>query len=178
MSRVGFKPVPIPDKVEVKVDGRTVSAKGPKGESHLLLPPLTHVAVQGGQVVVTRDGDGKEARAYHGTARNLIANLVRGVQEGYSKNLEIQGVGFKAAAQGQKVIFSLGYSHPIEFMVPAGVKVAAIDATNVQVSGVDRQLVGQVSARIKSFFPAEPYKGKGVRFKGEHVRRKVGKTVS
>jgi large subunit ribosomal protein L6 len=117
-------------------------------------------------------------KALHGTMRSLVAGMVKGVHQGFTKDLEIQGVGFRAQAQGQKLIMTLGFSHPIEFTMPQGIKLAVSEGTNISISGADKQLVGQVSAQVKAFFPAEPYKGKGIRFKGEYVRRKAGKTVA
>jgi large subunit ribosomal protein L6 len=178
MSRIGKKPVVVPKEVTVTAKGSSVSIKGPKGELSRTFPPYIGVAVEGGQVVVSCSREDKESRAVYGTARSLIANMIEGVHKGYSKDLEIHGVGFRAALQGRKLVLSLGFSHPVEYMVPEGITVKVADNTNINISGVDNQLVGEVSARIRAFRPPEPYKGKGVRIKGEHVRRKAGKTVA
>ena len=178
MSRIGKKPVAIASGVTATVKDRQIHVKGPKGELTMSVPTGIDVQVQGSQLTVTRQGDDKQSKANHGTVRNLIANMLVGVTQGYSKDLEIQGVGFRANLQGRKLVMSLGYSHPVEYEVPEGVKVNVTDGTAISVAGVDKQLVGQVSARIRAFCPPEPYKGKGVRLKGEYVRRKVGKTVA
>ncbi len=180
MSRIGVKPIPLPAGVQVKVDGAAVHVKGPKGEISWRAPAGISVALEGAQLRVSRSGAEEDAqlKALHGTARSLLAGTVLGVSQGYRKELEIQGVGFKAQKQGAKVVFNLGYSHPIVFEPPAGVTVEVPDGTTIVVSGVNKQAVGEVSARIRSFYKAEPYKGKGVRYKGEHVRRKACKTVA
>lgn len=179
MSRVGNKPVPIPKGVSLEVKGAVVTVKGPKGQLMWTCPPRISAKVDGGVVAVSRDGEDAQTRMLHGTSRSLIANMVEGVANGYSKQLEIQGVGYKAVMQGRKLVMSLGYSHPIEFEIPEGITVqVAPDGLNVSVSGSDKQLVGDVSARLRGYKKAEPYKGKGVRYKGEQVRRKAGKTVA
>lgn len=178
MSRIGKAPVAIPAGVHVSVQDGRVDVKGPKGELALALPRGITARVDGARVELGRAGETKQDRANHGTARSLLANCVEGVTQGYHKDLEIQGVGFRAALQGKKLVLSLGFSHPVEFMVPDGVQVKVTDNTLISVSGADKQQVGEVSARIRSYYPPEPYKGKGVRYKGEYVRRKVGKTVS
>lgn len=178
MSRVGKKPVVMPAGVSAAVQGSEIQVKGPKGELKLSLPEVVKVDINGQEVEVSRNGETPFARAMHGTIRSLINNMVVGVSEGYTRELEIQGVGFKASVQGQKLNLALGYSHPIDFEIPAGITIKVNDNTNVVVTGADKQMVGQVSTRIKSFYPAEPYKGKGVRFKGEHIRRKAGKAAA
>jgi large subunit ribosomal protein L6 len=178
MSRIGRKPVVIPSDVTVKVHGSNVSVKGPKGELYRELHAFITANVNNGQVEVRCDKEDKESKAIFGATRSLIANMVQGVHQGYSKDLEIQGVGFRANLQGKKLVLSLGYSHPIEYFVPEGITLKVVDGTAINVSGPDKHLVGQVGARIRSFYPPEPYKGKGVRLKGEYVRRKVGKTVA
>ncbi len=178
MSRIGRKPVAIPKGVTVTVQGQKVTAKGPKGELSRDLPPFVQAKVEGAQVALTSTREDKVGAAIYGTTRSLLANMVAGVHEGYSKDLEIQGVGYKANLQGKKLVMALGYSHPVEYEVPAGITLKVADNTAINISGPDKHLVGQVSARIKAFCPPEPYKGKGIRFKGEHVRRKVGKTVA
>jgi large subunit ribosomal protein L6 len=177
MSRIGKNPVPIPAKVKVTVSGVLVAAEGPKGKLELSLPRLTSAQVDGANVKVARAGDTAEAKAMHGLARALINNMVRGVSEGFQKKLEIQGVGFKAAVQGAVVNLALGYSHPINYAIPTGIKVTVEDGTKLTIDGADRELVGRVAAEIRSFYPPEPYKGKGVRYHGEKVVRKEGKTV-
>jgi len=177
MSRIGKQPVAIPQGVSVSIQGQKVLVKGPKGELAWECVPYVQVVVKDGRIEVACSRQDKKARAVFGTTRSLIANMVQGVKEGYSKTLEIQGVGFRAAIQGQKLVLTLGYSHPIEYAVPAGIAVKVAES-NITVSGADKHLVGDVSARLRSFYPPEPYKGKGVRLKGEYVRRKVGKTVA
>jgi large subunit ribosomal protein L6 len=178
MSRIGRMPVAVPSGVTATVQGSKVTVKGPKGELSLEALPFIHAKVKDGHVELSCSREDKEAMSIYGTTRSLVANMVAGVHAGYSKDLEIQGVGFKAALQGKKLVLTLGYSHPIEFVAPDGITLKVAENTAINVSGPDKQLVGQVSARIKAFCPPEPYKGKGIRFKGEHVRRKVGKTVA
>lgn len=178
MSRIGKKPVTLPAGVSATVQDREVTVKGPKGELKLALTPEIKVEVNGNEVDVSAIGETAFARSMHGTVRSLINNMAIGVSTGYSRDLEIQGVGFKASVQGPVLNLALGYSHPINFAIPAGITIKVTDNTNINVSGADKQMVGLVSSRIKSFYPAEPYKGKGVRFKGEHVRRKAGKAVA
>lgn len=178
MSRIGKKSIEVAKGVTVTVQGSKVTAKGPQGELALNLPAGIKVTVADGRAEVGVMSDDPKLGALHGTTRTLLANMVQGVQKHYAKDMEIQGVGFKAQAQGQKLVLALGYSHPIEYILPQGILVKVTDGTALTVSGADKHMVGQVSARIKSFFPAEPYKGKGVRFKGEHVRRKAGKAVA
>lgn len=177
MSRIGKKPIELPKDITVSVANGVVTVKGKAGElTHRLAPEVT-VEVSGSQVEV-KAGDDSRSSSMHGTTRSIIANHVAGLQKPYVKDLEIQGVGFKAQQQGQKLVLSLGYSHPIEFQVPAGITAKVTDGTALSISGADKHLVGEVAARLRSFFPAEPYKGKGVRYKGEHVRRKAGKAVA
>lgn len=178
MSRVGKEPIAIPSGVEVTVAGQTVTVKGPKGQSAWLVPDVISVEVADGQVRVSRRNEAKETRALHGTIRNTVNNMVYGVQNGYVKELEIQGVGYKAQLQGRTLVLSLGFSHDIRYELPEGVTVEVGGTTDVKVSGHEKALVGQVAARIRAFAPAEPYKGKGVRYKGEQVRRKEGKAVA
>jgi large subunit ribosomal protein L6 len=177
MSRIGKQPIAIPPKVKVEVKGQKVSVEGPKGKLDWELPRRTSLKVQDGKVVVSREGDDADAKALHGLSRALVNNMVRGVSEGFVKKLEIQGVGFKAAVQGNTVNMSLGYSHPIVYPIPAQIKVTVEENTKITVEGPDRQTVGQVAAELRGFYPPEPYKGKGVRYVGEHVVRKEGKTV-
>jgi large subunit ribosomal protein L6 len=177
MSRIGKQPIAIPAKVKVEVKGQTVHIEGPKGKLDWELPRRTSLKVQDGKVVVSRQGDDAQAKALHGLSRALVNNMVKGVSEGFIKKLEIQGVGFKAAVQGTNVNLSLGYSHPVVYPIPAQIKVTVEENTKLTIEGPDRQVVGQVAAEIRSFYPPEPYKGKGVRYTDERVIRKEGKTV-
>ncbi len=176
MSRVGKQPVPVPAGVEVEAQGGAVAVKGPKGVLQFKVPGALQVTVAEGKVSVRAAAP--DAGALQGMARSMIANMIEGVTRGYAKQLEIQGVGFKAAVQGRQATFALGYSSPVVMEIPEGIEVKVADGVNLTVSGADKQQVGDVAARIKDFYPAEPYKGKGIRFKGEHVRRKAGKTVA
>jgi large subunit ribosomal protein L6 len=177
MSRIGKQPIAIPPKVNVDVKGQQVMVEGPKGKLNWELPRRTSLKVENGKVVVSRQGDDAEAKALHGLSRALVNNMVRGVSEGFVKKLEIQGVGFKAAVQGNAVNMSLGYSHPVVYQIPAQIKVTVEENTKLTIEGPDRQVVGQVAAELRSFYPPEPYKGKGVRYTDERVVRKEGKTV-
>jgi large subunit ribosomal protein L6 len=177
MSRIGKQPITIPAKVKVEVKGQSVHVEGPKGKLDWELPRRTSLKVQDGKVVVSRQGDDAQAKALHGLSRALVNNMVKGVSEGFVKKLEIQGVGFKAAVQGSTVNLSLGYSHPVVYPIPAQIKVTVEENTKLTIEGPDRQVVGQVAAEIRSFYPPEPYKGKGVRYTDERVVRKEGKTV-
>jgi large subunit ribosomal protein L6 len=177
MSRIGKQPIAIPAKVKVEIKGQKVSVEGPKGKLNFELPRRTSLKVDGGNVVVSRDGDDAQAKALHGLSRALVNNMVKGVSEGFVKKLEIQGVGFKAAVQGNVVNLSLGYSHPVNYPIPAQIKVTVEENTKLTIEGPDRQVVGLVASEIRAFYPPEPYKGKGVRYAGEHVVRKEGKTV-
>ncbi len=177
MSRIGKQPIAIPPKVKVEIKGRKVFVEGPKGKLDWELPHRTSLKMQDGKIVVSRDGDDAQARALHGLSRALVNNMVRGVTEGFVKKLEIQGVGFKAAVQGKNVNLVLGFSHPINYAIPDQVKVTVEENTKLTIEGPDRRLVGQVASELRSFYPPEPYKGKGVRYAGEHVQRKEGKTV-
>lgn len=178
MSRIGKLPVVLPAGVTAQVAGDAVTLKGPKGELTQKFPDYINVVQEGDKLLVSRTDDNKQSRAGHGTIRALLANMAVGVKDGYSRELEIQGVGFKASIAGKQLTLNVGYSHPVEYTVPEGITVTVTDGTQLKVSGVDKQLVGQVSARIRSFRPPEPYKGKGVRYKDERVRRKAGKTVA
>ena len=178
MSRIGKQPVVLPAGISAKVADGVVTLKGPKGELALKTPATVEVALDGSALTIARTSDDKQNRADHGTIRALLQNMVVGLKSGYSRELEIQGVGFKASIAGNKLTMNVGYSHPVEYVVPEGIAVTVVDGTQLKVSGIDKQLVGQVSARIRSFRPPEPYKGKGVRYKDERVRRKAGKTVA
>ncbi len=177
MSRIGKSPVAIPAKVKVSVSGDRVTVEGPKGSLGLSLPRFTNAKVDGTNVCLGRTAESAEAKAMHGLARALVNNMVKGVSDGFQKKLEIQGVGFKAALQGSVINLSLGYSHPINYPVPAGIKVVVEEGTKLTIDGADKELVGRVASEIRSFYPPEPYKGKGVRYLGEKVVRKEGKTV-
>ena len=178
MSRIGKKPIEVPAKVKVNVGAEgAVTVEGPKGKLSWNLPAAVRARVEGSTVSVDRDGETRQVKALHGLSRALIANMVAGVNEGFKKELEIQGVGFKAAVQGQKLNLSLGKSHPILFEIPTSVKITVAESTKITIEGADKHLVGQTAADIRAFHPPEPYKGKGIRYAGEQVRRKEGKTV-
>jgi large subunit ribosomal protein L6 len=178
MSRIGNKAVEIPDKVKVNVDQEgAVSVEGPKGKLQWTLPRQIRASVQDNRVSVVREAESRNVKALHGLSRSLVHNMVQGVSEGFTKQLEIEGVGFKAAVQGSTLNLNLGFSHPVTFSIPKDIKITVADNTKITVQGVDKQLVGQVAADIRGFYPPEPYKGKGVRYAGEQIRRKVGKTV-
>lgn len=175
MSRIGKKPVPVPNGVTVTVNGNTISVKGPKGELSRTLHPDMQVAVSDGNVNVTRPSDEQNHRALHGLTRSLIANMVEGVTQGYRKQLEITGVGYKAEVKPFGLQLALGFSHPVEYRAPAGIKLSAPQPTAVVIEGADKEKVGQVAAEIRALRKPEPYKGKGVKYQGEQVRRKAGK---
>jgi len=177
MSRIGKQPIAIPPKVKVEVKGQKVFVEGPKGKLDWELPRRTSLKVEKGNIVVSRDGEDAEAKALHGLSRALVNNMVRGVTDGFVKKLEIQGVGFKAAVAGSNVNMVLGFSHPIVYAIPAQIKVTVEENTKITIEGPDRQVVGQVASELRSFYPPEPYKGKGVRYSDERVIRKEGKTV-
>jgi large subunit ribosomal protein L6 len=178
MSRIGNKAVEIPDKVRVSIDNDgEVSVEGPKGKLSWKLPCDIKASVKDNRVSLVREAETRSVKALHGLSRSLVHNMVQGVSEGFSKELEIEGVGFKAAVQGSTLNLSLGFSHPIPFSIPKDIKITVADNTKIAIQGVDKKLVGQVAADIRRFYPPEPYKGKGVRYAGEQIRRKVGKTV-
>ncbi len=175
MSRIGKNPVEIPDGVTVEIVGQNVTAKGKLGELSLTLSDEVEVAREGEQILVKPRDDGMSAQKLWGTSRSLISNLVSGVSEGFSRNLEINGVGYRAQVQGKELVLQLGLSHEIHFPVPEGIDVKCPDQTHITVSGTDKQKVGQTAAEIRGFRPPEPYKGKGIRYEGEYVFRKEGK---
>lgn len=177
MSRIGKQPIVIPPKVKVAVSGQKVSVEGPKGKLNMEVHRRTSLKVDGDKILVSRQGDDAEAKAMHGLGRALVNNMVKGVSEGFVKKLEIQGVGFKAAVQGKNVNLSLGYSHPLLYPIPDQIKVTVEENTKLTIEGPDKAMVGRVAAEIRSYYPPEPYKGKGVRYVGEKVVRKEGKTV-
>ena len=176
MSRIGKMPVPIPKGVEVRADGAAVRVKGPKGELKTAIPAGLTVSIADGQVRVSRSSDEPDARALHGLLRSLVANSVEGVTKGFIRELEISGVGYKAEVKGKSVMFTLGYSHPVIFDIPAGIDIAIDKQTHITVTGIDRQQVGQVAANIRRLRKPDPYKQKGVRYTGEHLKKKAGKT--
>jgi large subunit ribosomal protein L6 len=176
MSRIGRLPIQIPDKVTVEVSDHTVTVKGPKGTLSLTAHSAIAVQVKDRQVICGRSADEKFFKALHGLTRSLIANMVVGVTKGFEKRLELVGVGYRAAMQGPSLTLTLGFSHPIVYPVPQGIRIDVKDQTQLTISGVDKQLVGAVAAKLRSFRPPEPYKGKGVKYAAERIRRKAGKT--
>ena len=178
MSRIGIQPIVLPDGVTVEVQGAEIVIKGAKGELRVALIPGLSISQEGNEVSVGRDREDKRMRAMHGTVRSLVSNAVDGVSKGFEKHLEIQGVGYRAVLEGQVLVLSLGFSHDIRYPIPEGIEVKMEGQTGVSISGRDKQLVGQVAARIRAYSPVEPYKGKGVRYRDEQVRRKVGKAVA
>jgi large subunit ribosomal protein L6 len=177
MSRVGKQPITIPSGVKIKVDAEAVIVEGTKGKLQSKIPAGIKVQVDGSSVSVTRSGDERTVRAQHGTTQRIITNMVHGVSQGYRKDLEIHGVGFRAAVKGSNIDLSLGQSHPRLHPIPAGVKVTVAENTKIAIEGIDKQVVGQLAAEIRGYYPPEPYKAKGVRYAGEHIRRKAGKSV-
>jgi large subunit ribosomal protein L6 len=175
MSRIGRMPIPVPSGVEVKINGSDVLVKGPKGTlSHTLAEPIV-AELEDGQVQVTRPDDENRSRALHGLSRTLVANMVVGVTDGYTKTLEIVGVGYRVQARGSDLEFALGFSHPVHITAPEGITFVVETPTRFTVSGIDKQQVGETAAKIRKLRKPDPYKGKGVRYQGEHIRRKVGK---
>lgn len=179
MSRVGKQPISIPEKVSIKIgDDRSVHVKGPKGELGWTLPLGVKVdSTDAKNLSVTRDSEERHVRALHGTTQRLISNMIIGVSQGYTKNLEIHGVGFRATVKGSHIDLQLGQSHDRLHPIPAGVKVTVTENTKIAIEGIDKQIVGQLAADIRAYYPPEPYKAKGVRYVGEHIRRKAGKSV-
>ena len=177
MSRIGKLPVEIPEKVSISVEANVVNVEGPKGKLSQSFPNAVKVSKEDTQIVIEPGNSSRFAKAMYGTARSLIANMVKGVVDGYSKDLEISGVGFRAALNGNKLDMNLGYSHPCLYEIPEGIKITVTDNTKLKVEGIDKQLVGEAAASIRAFYPPEPYKGKGVKIVGEFVRRKEGKTA-
>jgi large subunit ribosomal protein L6 len=175
MSRIGKLPIPVAKDVQVDIDGSTVKVKGPKGELTRDFPRGVSFALDDGRVLVQRESDEKTVRALHGLSRSLLANMVTGVSEGYTKSLELQGVGYRVQQAGPKVTLSVGYSHPVEVAPPPGIELQVEGTTRLHVRGIDKELVGQVAADIRKVRKPEPYKGKGIRYVGERVRRKAGK---
>ena len=178
MSRIGKKPIKIPEKVKVGIAGTVVKVEGPKGTMSLNIHPRVKASVKDGQVVVENPGSDRESRALFGLTRSLIYNSVLGVTQGYSKELDIDGVGFRAQVKGKNIDISLGFSHPVLFEIPTGIEIRIDKQTHVVVSGIDKHLVGQTAANIRRLYEPEPYKGKGIHYTGEHIRRKQGKKVA
>ena len=176
MSRIGKLPVEIPAGVDVKVEGQTVTAKGPLGTETVTIRPEIKVEMKDNSVVLTRENDDRKARSLHGLSRTLVSNAINGVKSGFTKKLEIVGVGYRAAMQGNTLNLTLGYSHPIDIPAPEGVKIAVDQNTKITITGANKQTVGDLAALIRSKRPPEVYKGKGVKYEGEHIRRKAGKT--
>lgn len=175
MSRIGKRPIPVPQKVTVTINGQHVAVKGPKGELVRTLPSEVEVVQEDGALLVNRRNESRVARQLHGLCRTLVANMVEGVSNGFQKRLEIQGVGYRAQVQGRNLVLNVGYSHQVHIEPPEGIQLAVENNTNVIVSGIDKESVGNISARIRAVRPPEPYKGKGIRYAGEFVRRKAGK---
>lgn len=176
MSRIGKAPVEIPEKVEVKVEANVVSAKGPLGSYSVSIRPEINVKIEDNKIILERANDERKTRALHGLSRTLVSNLVNGVKTGFTKNLEIQGVGYRAAKEGNKLVLQLGYSHPVEVVPPSDIEIIVEGNTKISVKGANKQTVGDIAAFIRSKRPPEVYKGKGIRYVGEYVRKKAGKT--
>lgn len=177
MSRIGVKPIPVPAAVKVEVGtGNAVSVKGPKGQLSATFAPMLSITQEGEILTVERPNDDREVKALHGLTRSLLNNMVVGVTTGFTKVLEIQGVGYRAAMEGKNLVLNVGYSHPVKLTPPDGITFAVEGTNRVSVSGIDKQVVGEEAARIRGTRPPEPYKGKGIRYQGEYVRRKAGKT--
>ena len=175
MSRIGRAPIQVPAGVEVKINGNVIEVKGPKGQLSREFHPEMNVELADGSIVVTRPSDEKQHRSLHGLTRTLIANMVKGVTEGFTRNLEIVGVGYRAAKQGSKLVLTVGYSHPVEIEPAPGIEIEVPTPTKISVKGIDKELVGQTAADIRDVRRPEPYLGKGIRYEGERVRRKAGK---
>ena len=175
MSRIGKKPVVLPKNVTATIDGQTIKVKGPRGELERRLHPALGVALEDGSVVVSRPDDEAEHKALHGLTRTLVSNMVEGVTKGFQKQLEIVGVGYKAETRPYGLQLALGFSHPVEYRAPKGIKLAAPQPTQITIEGADKEMVGQVAAELRGLRPPEPYKGKGIKYVGEQVRRKAGK---
>ena len=175
MSRIGKLPIAVPKNVTVTINGNTVKVKGPKGELSRTLPASIAIAQDGDQLNVTRPSDEAQHKALHGLSRSLVANMVEGVTKGFQKQLEIVGVGYKAETRPYGLQLALGFSHPVEYRAPAGIKLTAPQPTTIMIDGADKEMVGQVAAELRSLRPPEPYKGKGVKYQGEQIRRKAGK---
>jgi large subunit ribosomal protein L6 len=178
MSRIGKMPIELPTGVQVKIQNRSLTVKGAKGELNLDIPGNIAVGQEGQRIIVKRPSDNKRDRSLHGVTRSLIANMVKGVTNGFEKRLQIIGVGYRCRVEGERLVLQLGFSHEIKYRIPEGIKVALGKGNTVTISGCDKQLVGEVAAEIRSYYRPEPYKGKGVRYEGEWVRHKAGKAVA
>lgn len=178
MSRVGKKPIPVAKGVKIEKSNGTVKVKGPKGELSVDIKPDISVDITEQEVVLDRPSDSRQHRSMHGLYRALIANMIKGVTEGYQKRLEIVGIGYRAEMKGKKLQLQIGYSHPILFSLPPDISIEIPQPTQIVITGIDKQLVGQVAAKIRAMRPAEPYKGKGIKYEGEYIRRKAGKTAA
>jgi large subunit ribosomal protein L6 len=178
MSRIGKKSIEIPEKVRMDIsDAGSIKVEGPKGKLEWILPKQIKLRIEGKQAVLDRDTETRTVKALHGLSRSLIHNMVIGVSQGFRKGLEIQGVGFRAQVQGKNLNLNIGFSHPVVFPIPDGIKITVTENTKLLIEGIDKQMVGQVAADIRSYYPPEPYKGKGIRYVGEQILRKEGKTV-
>ncbi|NLN17515.1 MAG: 50S ribosomal protein L6 [Firmicutes bacterium] len=175
MSRIGRMPVVIPPGVEVDLAGRTITVKGPKGQLSRELHPEMKLEMDDGKIIVSRPSDNKRHKSLHGLTRTLVANMVEGVVKGYEKNLVISGVGYRAAKQGTKLVLTVGYSHPVEIEPPAGIEIEVPAPTRITVRGIDKEMVGEIAAKIRAVRKPEPYLGKGIRYENEQIRRKAGK---
>ncbi len=178
MSRIGKLPVVVPDKVQVKIDGRILTAKGPLGELQHRIPEDIDYTFENNTITFSRNSDEKNVRALHGLCRALASNTVEGVSKGFEKTLKIEGVGYKAEVKGKYLLLTMGYSHPIMFIPPEGISFEIPGVNTIRIKGIDKQLVGQIAAKVRKVRPPEPYKGKGIRYEGEYIRRKAGKTAS
>lgn len=175
MSRIGKRPISVPSQVTIGIEGQSIDVKGPKGQLSRVLPAAVTVAQEGETLLVTRRDESRTSRQLHGLSRTLVANMVEGVSQGFQRRLEIQGVGYRAQVQGRNLTLTVGYSHPVQIVPPEGIQLAVENNTNVVVSGFDKEMVGNIAAQIRAVRPPEPYKGKGIRYAGEVVRRKAGK---
>lgn len=176
MSRIGLKPIPVPQEVNITLDGDTVTVKGPKGELSQVIPAGMEVVAEAEELKVKRASDDKQQRSLHGLTRSLVANMVEGVTQGFKKDLELVGVGYRAAKQGRNLVLTVGYSHPVVIEPEEGIEIEVPAPTKISVTGIDKQLVGNTAAVIRQVRPPEPYKGKGIKYQEERIRRKVGKT--
>lgn len=178
MSRIGRVPIVIPSGVKVALKEDLIHVEGPLGKLDQSINPLVKVELQDGKISISRQGDTPYEKALHGLHQRLISNMIKGVTSGYEKKLEIVGVGFRSKIEGTNLILQLGFSHPVKYPIPEGIKIAVNENVKINIKGADKQLVGQVAAEVRDYFPPEPYKGKGIRYEGEYVRRKAGKTVA
>lgn len=178
MSRIGKEPIKLPKEVKITTEDRICQVQGSKGKLNLTIPEGITAQIEEGTVLIKRDNDTKQLRSLHGTIRVLVANMVKGVTEGFKKELEITGVGYKAQMKGKSLILNVGFSHPVEMVIPEGLKISTPSATRVLVEGIDKQRVGEFAAQVRRIYPPEPYKGKGIKYLGEEIRKKLGKTLA